>query len=178
MHERASGAGLWKLNQHERGAALLQQGEASDRLLVLTRGLAKLTYLSRSGDEWNKSFIVDQGLLGAIDGGISRFGAVAVEPCTIVGLPIAWAREAVGHVKQSRPISGSPPRPAHSAAGWSSASRRAKRPCCETAEVRYLDLLAAKPSLLARLPQGDIARHLRVTLIAFSRIKRRTGSTT
>jgi len=42
---------------------------------------------------------------------------------------------------------------------------------CETAETRYHELLMAEPDLLARPPQGDIARYLRVNPITFSRIK-------
>jgi hypothetical protein len=46
---------------------------------------------------------------------------------------------------------------------------------CDSAETRYRNMLKDEPALLARLPQGDIARFLRVTPIAFSRIKRRVS---
>ena len=42
-----------------------------------------------------------------------------------------------------------------------------------TPEARYRALLTHAPDALARLPQGDIARFLGITPIAFSRIKRR-----
>ncbi len=45
-----------------------------------------------------------------------------------------------------------------------------------TPEARYLALRAGAPEALARLPQGDVARFLGVTPVAFSRIKRRVGT--
>ncbi len=44
-----------------------------------------------------------------------------------------------------------------------------------TAEARLRAVLAGAPEVAARLPQGDMARFIGVTPVAFSRIKRRIG---
>lgn len=168
LRERSSSEGLWQPQLCNSGAELLRQGELCDRILVLTSGLAKLTYLSRSGDEWIKSFIVDEGLFGAPDGDVSRFGAVAVEVSTVAELPAKWVQEALAADQQLAAEAGVFSR-------WL-VERKQKREealLCDTAESRYRELLITEQKLLARLPQGDIARYLRVTPIAFSRIKRR-----
>jgi hypothetical protein len=42
-----------------------------------------------------------------------------------------------------------------------------------TPEARLRAVLSGAPDIAARLPQGDIARFIGVTPVAFSRIKRR-----
>lgn len=172
LQERASREDMWRLERCERGTELLRQGGAGDQLVVMMSGLAKLTYLTPSGDEWIKSFIVDQGLFGALDGKISRFGAISLESCTVVRLRVAWVLQEVA---------ADPRLGAQTTALYQSVlDRKQKREealLCDTAEVRYRKMLDEEPDLLARLPQGDVARYLRVTPIAFSRIKRRVRST-
>jgi CRP-like cAMP-binding protein len=48
---------------------------------------------------------------------------------------------------------------------------------CLSAEDRYRRMRADHPTLVARLPQGDIARFLGITPVAFSRVKRRVAGT-
>lgn len=168
LRERAAEAGLWRPETHRRGDELLRQGAPCGDVVVLTRGLAKLTYLTPSGDEWIKSFIVDEGLFGALDGDVARFGAFSIEPCTIARLPMDWIRS----------VADADPAIAAAAAGfgrWLAERKQAREEAllCETAETRYRGLLLREPRLIARLPQGDVARYLRVTPVAFSRIKRR-----
>lgn len=168
IEERATAAGLWQSEDFERGAELLRQGERCDRLMILTSGLAKLTYLTQAGDEWVKSFIVDQGVFGAIEGEVSRFGAVAIEQCTVARVPAGWARDAIEADQQL----------AAEVAAFSRwlikrKQQREEALLCDTVEARYREMRTVDAALLERLPQGDIARYLRVTPIAFSRIKRR-----
>jgi CRP-like cAMP-binding protein len=168
LRERAIGAGLWQPELRDRGTELLRQGERTDGLMALTSGLAKLTYLTQSGDEWIKSFIVDQGVFGAVEAGVSRFGAVAIEPCTVARLPGNWVQDAIAADQQLAAEAGAFSR-------WLVERKQQREAAllCDTAETRYRQMLASEADLLARLPQGDIARYLRVTPIAFSRIKRR-----
>jgi CRP-like cAMP-binding protein len=171
IRERASSAGLWQPQACDRGAELLRQGEPCDQLLVLTSGLAKLTYLAQSGDEWIKSFIVDQGIFGALEGAVSRFGAAAIEPCTIARVPADWARQTIAADQQLAGV-------AEAFNRWllERKQQREEALLCDSAETRYREMLIRVPDLLARLPQGDVARYLRVTPVAFSRIKRRVLS--
>lgn len=168
LRERASSAGLWRSERREKGAVLLGQGEKCDDLLLLTSGLAKLTYATTAGDEWVKSFIVDQGMFGALLGEVSRFGAIAIEPCTVAKLPAQWVHDRVEADPELAAEAGAFSR-------WlvQRKQQREEALLCDTAEARYREMLIKEAPLLARLPQGDIARYLRVTPIAFSRIKRR-----
>jgi CRP-like cAMP-binding protein len=168
LQEKASDAGLWRVEPHGRGAELMRQGAPCDQLFLLKNGLVKLTYLTPSGEEWIKSFIMDEGLFGSLDGANSRFGARAVEACAVARLPASWAREAID----------ADPAFARQAAAFSQwllarKQQREEALLCDSAETRYRRMLVEEAALLARLPQGDIARFLRVTPIAFSRIKRR-----
>lgn len=147
--------------------------ERCARFLVLTSGLAKLTYLTQAGDEWVKSFIVDQGVFGAIESEVSRFGAVAIEKCTVARVPAGWARDAIEADQQLAAEVATFSR-------WliERKQQREEALLCDTVESRYREMLTADAELLERLPQSDIARYLRVTPIAFSRIKRRVRSGT
>ena len=170
LKARASADDSWRPTTFPRGASLMRQGEPRDSLFVLTEGLVKLTYLSAQGDEWIKSVIVDQGLFGSL-GGLeagSRFGATLVEASTIVELPGQWLRRALA--EDSSIAAGSA-----AFLGWLAERKQAREEAllCQTAEDRYRTLLVDEPALLARLPQGDVARFLRVTPVAFSKIKRR-----
>lgn len=128
----------------------------------------KLTYLTGLGDEWIKSFIMDKGLFGALDSLESRFGATAIETCDIVRLPSAWVRRVVAsdRVLAEHSVKFSQ---------WLLARKQQREEAllCDTVEVRYRRMLKEEAALLTRLSQGDIARYLRVTPVAFSRIKRR-----
>jgi CRP-like cAMP-binding protein len=170
LREKAAADGQWQVEMRPKGTELLRQGERCDRLLVLQRGLVKLTYLTPGGDEWIKSFVTDQGLFGSLDEGVSRFGAWAIEPCEVATLPTCWANDMIR----------SDPAFSLEVAAFSQwlVTRKQQREealLCDSAETRYRNMLEDEPALLARLPQGDIARFLRVTPIAFSRIKRRVS---
>lgn len=168
LRERAIAANLWQPCQHARGSQLLVQGKPCAELLVLLAGLVKLTYLTTDGDEWIKSFVVDKGVFGALKAGSSRFGAVAIEPAIIVRLPTPWLLQALA---SDSLLAGE----ASAFNSWLIARKQAREEAllCQSAEERYRDMQRAEPRLLARLSQGDIARYLRVTPVAFSRIKRR-----
>ncbi|WBH16796.1 Crp/Fnr family transcriptional regulator [Sphingomonas radiodurans] len=169
LQRRAAGDGLWLPSSYPRGGGLLDQGAARDSLFVLISGLVKLTYLSAEGDEWIKSLIVDTGLFGALGSEAgSRFGASAIEPSVVVELPASWIGAAmaadIGLAAQAGAFNA-----------WLVGRKQAREEAllCQSAEARYRTMLATEPALVARLPQGDIARYLRITPIAFSRIKRR-----
>jgi CRP-like cAMP-binding protein len=168
LQDRAATSGIWKVERYARGTELLTQGAPCDEILVLTSGLVKLTYLASTGDEWIKRFIADAGLFGALDEGESRFGATAIETIDLARLPSSWVKRAVADdrllFEQSVKFRE-----------WLIARKQQREEAllCDSVEVRYRRMLDEEAPLLARLSQGDIARYLRVTPIAFSRIKRR-----
>lgn len=166
---RAMRLGLWHPRAYARGARLFTQGETVADVLVLDRGLVKLVYGTAEGEEWIKSFIVDRGVFGAADGAApGSYGAVALEPSVVARLPRAVVEDLVAADAELRA--------AYLAfSAWVVRRKQAREEAllCLSAEARYRTLAAESAPVLARLPQGDIARYLGITPVAFSRIKRR-----
>ncbi|WP_447727706.1 Crp/Fnr family transcriptional regulator [Sphingomonas koreensis] len=169
--ERAEAQRIGLRHEVARSEPLFEQGRPLDRAFILHSGLVKLTYATASGEEWIKSLIVDHGVFGPSGQGPSAsiaFSAVAVERSVLAAVPIGWL---------SREIAGSPTLAAAHARfiDWVRLRKEAREQAllCQSAEERYRDLLASDADLIARLPQADIARFLRITPVAFSRIKRR-----
>ncbi len=172
LREAAQAQGRWKIIAVAKGEALLEQGDQCSDIFVLEAGLVKLSYLTEAGNEWIKSIIVDQGIFGGHAPSNSdepnRFSAHCLENCVLVRLPSPWVRAAIeGDAGLAAAYLGF--------SEWVGArkARREELLLCQSPEQRYRTLLAEEPALVERLPQGDIARYLRVTPIAFSRIKKR-----
>lgn len=167
--------GHWLPRAKPKGSVLIRQGHESAGLFVLQKGLVKLAYQTAGGDEWIKSFIADPGLFAASDPWSahvpSRFTAECLEACDVVHLPLAWAGVQIARE----------PRLVAAYAGFSAWVRRRKELreealLCDSAEERYRSFLATMPDLARRLRQCDIARFMRITPIALSRIKRRIAT--
>lgn len=164
----AVAASRWVPATFARGAWVLAQGGLSGGVHILQRGLLKLTYTTPDGQEWIKSIVADEGIFAA--GGETAYGVQALEPCEIVRLSDAVVAEAL-----KRPEIGA----AHAAfLSWVAGRKQAREAAllCLSAEARYRNLRATSGAILDRLPQGDIARYLGVTPVAFSRIKRRIAA--
>jgi CRP-like cAMP-binding protein len=160
---------LWVEGPVRKGHTLFDQDNAPGDVFILTQGLIKLFYMTREGEERIKSFIVDQGVF-ATEGSTLAFGARALEPSTIVRLPLRWVRGKVAaDVELQRAYS--------QFTDWvrQRKSRREQALLCQSAAERFQTMQTQELELVRRLPQGDIARYLGVTPIAFSRIKRRLG---
>lgn len=167
--------GIWHSRGYQKADIMLHRGDAADDVFILLSGLIKLVYPTANGEEWIKSFIVDEGLFGSIDDGDaaqpSRFSAHCIEPCVVARIPLGWAKAA---------LSADPQLTAAYVAfsGWVRRRKedREESLLCQSAEESYCDFMSKNPELAVRLPQGDIARYLGITPIAFSRIKRRLRS--
>lgn len=163
---------LCRSHKHQKGDVILRHGDAVSDTFVLETGLVKLVYPMANGDEWIKSFIVDQGIFGSVDEGDaaqpSRFSAHTIEPGTYIRLPLRWVKRAVA---ASAELTA-----AYIAfSGWVRRRKEEREEAllCASAEENYRRFLSGNANLVQRLPQGDIARYLGVTPVAFSRIKRR-----
>jgi len=170
LEMRARRAGRWRLLQVEKRAWLFDQDIAPGDLHVLMSGLVKLVFLTPQGDERIKNLIVDQGVF-AVDDLAVRFGAQAIKPSELVRLPIGWVRQEIADDMELGTLFSR-------FSDWVR-SRKAQREqtlLCRSATERYLDIRQQQPNLIERLPQGDIAHYLGITPIAFSRIKRRIGT--
>ena len=170
--ETARQQGVARLQTGLKGEAIMRQGDAADTVFILETGLVKLVYPTAAGDEWIKSFIVDRGIFGSVDTGDlevpSRFSAQCIEASHCVRLPLAWARQAI-----TADAGLTSAYFAYSA--WLQRRKEAREEIllCQSPEQSYRNFLLENADLAGRLPQGDIARYLGITPVAFSRIKRR-----
>ena len=167
--ERAEAQGIGIRREAARGETIFEQGSPLDRAFVLRSGLVKLVYATASGEEWIKSLIADRSVIGP--SGQAKpmaYAAIAIEQSMLIALPVDWL---------TREIAASPVLTAAHGRfiDWVRLRKEAREQAllCQSAEERYRDLLAREPNLIARLSQADIARFLRITPVAFSRIKRR-----
>jgi CRP-like cAMP-binding protein len=169
LRRHAVARSLWRPREVPKGATLFAQGEAVPDVFVLDRGLVKLVYGTADGEERIKSFIVDRGVFGGTEGEApGSYAAVAPEPVTLARLPRAFVE---GLVDADAEV-----RAAYLAfSGWVLRRKQAREEAllCLSAEARYQALRDSAGDILGRLPQGDIARFLGITPVAFSRIKRR-----
>ena len=170
-------ARLWAERTLPKGAPVFAVADASDDVFLLLEGVVKLVYTTAEGEDWIKSFILDQGVFsgrGASDAGAGageRYGAVCLSPCRFVRLPRTFVQRAVAG---DAGIGA-----AYAAfADWVLARKQAREAALltMTPEARYRALLTGAHEALARLPQGDVARFLGITPVAFSRIKRRVAA--
>jgi CRP-like cAMP-binding protein len=167
LREPALAETLWVEKTMPKGQNLFDQDNAPADVFILTQGLIKLVYVTPEGDERIKSFIVDQGLFAA-EQGVLAFGARALEPSTLIRLPINWVKARVAE-------DGALQRAYGQFTDWvrQRKARREQSLLCDSVSERFQAMQLHEPELLERLPQGDIARYLGITPIAFSRIKRR-----
>ena len=166
---RAARDGVWRVRTVAKGRPFFDPDTVQRDVFVLVAGLVKLSYLSAGGTEAIKSFVVDQGIFGREDGGVD-FGAIAVESCNVVQLPEQWVAR---QIEESAELRAS----YTLFVNWLR-RRKAERErllLCLTVSERLQQFLEIEPDLAGRLPQGDIARYLGITPIAYSRLKRRLG---
>jgi CRP-like cAMP-binding protein len=175
LRPQAAAARLWAERTLGKGDAAFAPGDNSGDVYLLLQGLVRLVYTTENGEAWIKSFIIDCGVFsgrGAADRGNDSYGAECVEPCRFVRLPRAFVAEAVARDAGVRA--------AYDAfQAWVLSRKQAREAALLTLtpEARLRAVLSAAPDIAARLPQGDIARFIGVTPVAFSRIKRRIAQT-
>ena len=162
-------AGLWQPILYAKGQLIETRRDAPPRLVIVEHGLVKLSFVTAEGEEWIKSFIVAEGLFDQISAkGEPVIEAVCLEPTQAITLSLAWARELAGRDADVQ-------RAVDTFWLWLSAKKRLRESelLCSTPSQRYHVFQTDQTTLTARLSQGDIARYLGITPIAFSRIKRR-----
>lgn len=172
LQARATSDGIWRLHTVGRGRPVFDPDTEQRDVFVLVGGLVKLSYLSAGGTEAIKSFVVDAGVFGREDGGVD-FGAYAVEASLVARLPEKWVLRQAEECPELR-LSYT------AFINWLR-QRKAERErllLCMSVSERLLRFLEVEGELAQRLPQGDIARYLGITPIAYSRLKRRLGMRT
>lgn len=174
LRPHAEAARLWLPRDLPKATAAFAPGDETADVFLLLSGLVKLVYTTEDGEAWIKSFILNQGVFsgrGASDAAPGEsYGAECLEACRIVRLPRPFVQKAVA--------GDAAVRSAYDAfAAWVLARKQAREAALLTLtpEARYRALRTHAPDALARLPQGDVARFIGVTPVAFSRIKRRVA---
>lgn len=167
LQPRAECEGLWRVRTIAKGDTIFGPETDCRDVFLLLGGLVKLSYLSVGGGETIKSFIVDQGVFGREEGG-PDFGAYAVEATRLVRLPLLWIRQQISSSDELQKSYAQ-------FIDWVRVrkSEREQTLLCLSARERLLRFREVEPELAERLSQGDIARYLGITPIAYSRIKRR-----
>lgn len=171
LKPQAEAARLWARRELGKGAAAFAPGDRTGDVYLLLEGLVRLVYTTESGEAWIKSFIIDCGVFsgrGAVDAGDDSYGAECVEPSRFVRLPRAFVVDCVARDARVRAAYDS-------FQAWVLSRKQAREAALLTLtpEARLRAVLEGAPEVAARLPQGDIARFIGVTPVAFSRIKRR-----
>lgn len=163
--------GLWHPRAVPRGAVVFGPDAEGGEVILLLRGLVKLVYSSEGGEDWIKSFVLDQGVFAPQDGDVAPYGAVCLEPSEVVRLPRATLDRLAAQHADVRAA-------ALAFSQWVIRRKQMREAALLSLspEARYRALLDNAPAALARLPQGDIARFLGITPVAFSRIKRRMNN--
>lgn len=164
-------AQLWKPRRVARRAVVFAPDAPPDEVVLLLGGLVKLVYTTASGDEWIKSFVLDQGVFAPQDGDGEAYGAICLEPSEILRVPRTLIDSLSATDTDVRAA-------AFAFSRWVLQRKQAREAALLSMppEARYRALCEAAPFALERLPQGDIARFLGITPVAFSRIKRRLAS--
>ena len=169
LRRATSPLGLWRPKTFRKAEVIFDQDAAADAVFVLQSGLVKLIYRTEDGNEWVKSFVFDVGVFApqSLEGPAS-YSAICLEPSQVVRLPmvqVAGAMEKDASVREAY----------FAFSAWLMRKKQLREAALLGAapEARYRSLLRDEPQLVTRLAQGDIARYLGITPVAFSRIKRR-----
>lgn len=165
-------AGRIALVRRQAGEPVFLAGDAHPFLYVVIEGLMKAVYETEDGEAWIKSFVQEGQFIASAEalnpGGVASFSLIALEPCVLERIPYATLQALADRdLAWSRVVSR---------AALAFAARKEKRErelLTLTPEGRYRAFLAETPTLAARIPQKDLARHLGVTPVGLNRIVRR-----
>ena len=156
----------------EPNAHLFRQGDINRNFYVVQTGLLKAYYLSESGRESIKSFLIPGDMIGSLSAirkaGECSFSLVSLKPCKLIEVSFERVFEA----------SRSNPELAFAVAEFLMAfgmkkEQREYELLCLSAEERYRRLIADRPELVNAVQQSDIALYLGITPVGLSRIKKR-----
>ena len=162
--------------RYAKGETLFRTGDVFPDLVIMHKGLVKLTYDTFDGKEWIKSFIDGAGaftsLASHMTGMPSTFNAIAIEPVEAILVSATDFAKA----------SDSDPALAKAIVAMvqTVALKKELREyalLCTSAEERYQAFLRDHQGIAQRISQVDMARYLGITPVALSRIKKRLGKT-
>ena len=157
------------------GEHLFRQGDAQRHFFIVQDGLLKAYYLSETGKESIKSFLMPGDVIGSLSalagGGRCSFSLVCLRPSSLTKVPFDTIRQAAA--KDAR--MGASLADFLMVFGMKKEQREYEL-LCLSAEERYRRLQASRPELLDMVQQSDIALYLGVTPVGLSRIKKRLAN--
>jgi len=113
LRPRAEEARLWAERTLPKGAPIFAAADGSDDVVLLLSGLVKLVYTTEAGEDWVKSFILDQGVFsgrGAADDGQGRKRKFrrCGQPCLSACPAASWNGRPPPMTISARPVRPSP----------------------------------------------------------------------
>ena len=159
------------------GTHLFRQGDPEPPCFLLQEGLLKAYYLTAEGKDFIKSFFMEGAVIGSLRSGFEAipcpYSVVALEPCSLIALPLAELRRATTNDLEL----------ANELIDFlvTLAIKKERREhdflILSPAE-NYRQLQRDMPRLVERITQNDTAKYLGITPVALSRIRRRRARST
>lgn len=168
----ALAAPIFQLEELKLGDFFIREGEPSERMGFVCRGLTRFFYSTSDGKEFNKNFITENGFVGAYSACLttthSRFNIQALEPTRLLTAAYedifalydkhrCWLDFARIMAEQI----------------YITKEQREAEFLLDSPETRYRNFLARSPGLESRLAQYHIASYLGITPVSLSRIRSR-----
>lgn len=151
---------------------VFRQGERNDFLYFIQAGLLKAFYVTTSGKERIKSFLMEGDVIGNLSALMSgdgcSFTLTCLEPSSLIRVRFS---ELLNRAEDDSLVANQLVRLLAGLAAKK--ERREYEFLCLSAEERYETLMDTAPELLKRVTQNDIARYLGITPVALSRIRSR-----
>jgi CRP-like cAMP-binding protein len=175
--QRAAMIEIFRPASADRDAVLLHAGEYPQTLTFIVSGLLRLYYINDNGDEYTKSFCVENDIVSAYSALLlnepSRLFIQALEPSSLL----------VADFQSYQRISTQHPcwqivNCKIAEALFIKKEKREASLLLDDAQTRYLAFLAEYPQLEGRVKQHHIASYLGITPVSLSRIRARLPSLT
>lgn len=154
---------------------LLRAGEVARRLFWIEQGCARLCVIDVQGRETSTQFFFEGDMVGSLEslltGRPSVQQLVSIEPCQMRVMDVsALLRHAKSHAALQADLQAlTQRRLVHYLNLYTSA-------IADTPTQRYLNLMAAHPQQLERIPLHILAAYLGVSAVHLSRIRRKLKS--
>jgi len=156
----------------EKNSTVIHQGEVCKKVFFIRKGLVKLSYITREGKEFIKSFIQEGEMLGSLysqlRGGGSTFNAIAIEELEVDSLDYNIFQQLI----QENPTLQRFALVFFQQLALKKEIREYEF-LCLSAQQRYEKFCEQQPDLIQRIRQADMALYLGITPIALSRMKNR-----
>jgi len=158
----------------EKGEHVFMQGNADRSLYFVQSGLLKAYYISDSGKEFVKSFLLPNDIIGSLTSIYLKencsFNLVCLEPTVLKKLSFVtllnYSKNNLDFASEMIELL------------LVFAMKKEKREyefLCMSAEERFNRIAESSPMLLEKITQNDLSRYLGITPVGLSRIKKRAG---